>query len=437
MTLTITGLEFLAKMIWRLLKLFKGPFLSVAKIFFRLIIIPFFGRYLLTKNKIAKKTSGQMEKVILLFSNRYIVHVVVIVISLFVVTSNIFAYGNNEEDYGQGALIYDLVGVENLEIIEDSTMASEEITGNSYLEKSSYLSRDLLSQSQMNEDDIYQGQYGSELAMTEGGSTLVKPDLASTEAAKITKTSIQEYIVKEGDSIGAIATSFNISVNTILWANNLSSTSYIKPGQKLIIPPTSGVIHTVKKGDTIKAIAQKYEATADAIKDFNNIDDELLVVGDILMVPGGRVVYTAKPRTYSTPAVASAPTNTAPAAVSSSKLQWPSSCRRITQYYRGWLHTGLDIACGQGKPIYAAEDGIVTRVQYLRTGYGYNVTIDHGGGTTTLYGHASQIYVKVGDKVSRGQVIMAEGTTGRSTGPHLHFEVRINGSRVNPLNYIR
>lgn len=418
-----------------LLKLLKGPFLFAIKMALRYFIIPFFGRYLLVKNKVSQKTSGQLEKIILLFSNRYIIHISVVIICLLVATSNILAY-EKQEDYGQGALIYDIIGVENLEIIEDST-AAETNNNTSYMGKSSYLSRDLLSESQMAEDSIYQGSFESDLVMAEGGSTLIKPDLASTEDAKITRTSIREYTVSEGDSLGDIAQDFNVSVNTLLWANNLSATSFIKPGQKLIIPPTSGVMHTVQKGDTLKAIAQKYDATIDSIANFNNIDDDLLVVGETIMVPGGRIIYTVKPRTYTQPTAPSAPTYTEPAIVSSSKLQWPSSCRRISQYYRGWLHTGLDIACGQGKPIYAAEDGTVVRVQYLKTGYGYNVTIDHGGGIQTLYAHASRIYVEVGEKVSRGQVIMAEGSTGRSTGPHVHFEVRISGSRVNPLNYIR
>lgn len=424
----------MVKALLRLFKLLRGPFLFGVNIFLRYFIIPFFGRYLIIKNKVAQKTSGQLEKIILILSNRYIIHAIIILICILVSTSNILAH-EKQEDYGQGALIYEIIGVENLELIEDSAVI--ENNNHSYLSKSSYLSRDLLSESQMAEDSLYQGSFESTLALTEGGSTLVKPDLASTDAAKITRTSIREYTVQEGDSLGDIAQDFSVSVNTLLWANNLSATSFIKPGQKLIIPPTSGVLHVIKKGDTLKSIAQKYDTTVDNIANFNNIDDDLLVVGETIMVPGGRIIYTAKPRTYTQPTTPSTPTPTEPAVVSNSKLQWPSSCRRITQYYRGWLHTGLDVACGQGKPIYAAEDGTVTRVQYLKTGYGYNVTINHGGGIQTLYAHASQIYVKVGDKVSRGQVIMAEGSTGRSTGPHVHFEVRINGSRVNPLNYIR
>lgn len=118
-------------------------------------------------------------------------------------------------------------------------------------------------------------------------------------------------------------------------------------------------------------------------------------------------------------------------------MLWPIGCSRITQYFKGWIHTGVDIACPYGTAIVAAADGVVSRVQYLNYGYGYNVIIDHGGGKKTLYAHNSSISVVVGQSVSQGEVIAKEGSTGRSTGPHLHFEVIINGQKVNPLSYIR
>jgi len=427
-TLTLISLD-------KLLKLAKGPFLSVSNFIFKFVVLPNFGRYLWVKNKITKKTSNAREKIILIFTNRYLIHLIIIFIALGVTTSNLLAY-ERREDYGQDALIYKIIGAEDIEIIEDTIISLEEPKVYSYLGESSQLEKGLFSEAQKKEEELFKEQSKGEAAITEGGLALVKPELVSTEAAKITRTILRKYQVKEGDSLGKIASSFNISVDTVLWANNLSANSYIKPGQELILPPTTGILHTIKKGDTLKSIAQKYSATDAAIKEFNNIDnDSLLVVGETLMVPGGRIIYTVKPRTYTAPAE-SAITYTAPVAVSG-KMLWPIGCRRITQYFRGWRHTGVDIACSYGSPIYAAADGVVSRVQYLNYGYGYNVIIDHGNGKKTLYAHNSRIDVVVGQVVSQGEIIAREGSTGRSTGPHVHFEVIINGVKVNALNYIR
>ena len=420
----------------KILKLFKGPFLFTTNLVFKFVVLPNFGRYLWVKNKIIKKTSNIRERIILTFTNKYVIHLLITIIALGVTTSNILAY-ETKEDYGQDALIYEMIGLEILEVTEDIAITADEPRVYSYLGESIRVESNVFSEAQKKEEELFEEQQQTNLATTEGGTTLVKPELVSTETAKITRTSIKEYTVGVGDVIGSIAEQFNISVNTILWANNLTSRSYIKPGQKLIIPPTSGTVHTVKKGDTINSIAKKYSASASQIRTFNNIsNDDVIPVGETVMVPGGRVVYTVPTRTYTTPTPTPSYT-TPPATTSSSGMIWPSACRRITQYYRGWRHTGLDIACGMSQPIKAVADGVVTRIQYLRWGYGYNITIDHGGGKQTLYAHASWVYVEVGDSVKQGQVIMKEGSTGRSTGPHLHFEVKINGSRVNPLNYIR
>lgn len=351
-------------------------------------------------------------------------------------TSNILAF-EQQDDYGKNAAIYNVVGLENLDETQDTITSTDEPLIKNYMGENTRVVSDIYTQSQQTEEDIYRVQSQTELATTQGGSALIKPELVSTEAAKITRTSVKEYVVQEGDTVGEIAQRFAVSVNTILWANNLSSYSYIKPGQKLLIPPTSGVLHTVKKGDTLLAIANKYSASINEIKNFNNIGGDTLSINETLMVPGGRIVYTARPRPISTPVTVSAPAYTTPQVESSGPMYWPDTCRRITQYYRGWLHTGLDIACGFGQPIRAAEAGRVSKVSYQNYGYGYHVIIDHGSGKQTLYGHMSRIYVSAGQQIEKAEVIGLEGSTGQSTGSHLHFEVRINGSRLNPLNYIR
>lgn len=436
LALTIKIIDLGFRGISRFFRLLKSPFLLVKNIIFKLAVLPLFGQYLKVKNKFAQKTPNTGEKIILIFTNRYVIHLIIFVMAFVVAVSNISAY-EDREDYGRGALIYEIIGLEELEIIEDTVVTSEEPQVSKYLEESSQLESELFTEAQKVGEQIYQEQHESDLATTQGGSALTKPDLASTEAAKITRTSVREHIVEEGESIGSIANQYSISVNTILWANNLSFYSLIKPEQKLNIPPTSGIIHQVKRGDTLLAIAKKYGSDATKIKEFNNIDDDdTLPVGETIMVPGGRIIYTPRPRSYTTPDY-NTPAYSTPSVSSGGKMYWPSTCHRITQYYRGWRHTGVDIGCGWNKPIRAAEAGTVSRVQYARYGYGYNVTINHGGGKQTLYAHLGKIYVKVGQKVDKAQVIATEGSTGRSTGPHLHFEVIINGSKLNPLNYVR
>jgi murein DD-endopeptidase MepM/ murein hydrolase activator NlpD len=118
------------------------------------------------------------------------------------------------------------------------------------------------------------------------------------------------------------------------------------------------------------------------------------------------------------------------------RLYLPTNGHSITQYY-GWKHTGVDIDGDYTSPLYAAEDGVVEVAGWQTNGYGLMVLIDHQNGFKTRYGHSSKLFVQAGDYVKRGQVIAMMGTTGRSTGTHLHFEVYVNGARVNPLAYIK
>jgi murein DD-endopeptidase MepM/ murein hydrolase activator NlpD len=426
-------LFFVGQYIARILKTILKP---ATKAGVKLLVLPTLGSFLKIRSKINKKTSGPLDRIILAMTNRYIIHAVIFLMIFGVTTSNILAY-ESQEDYGRDAVIYDIIGIEDLDSEEETVTSIDEPLIYNYLDGEAQLTSEVYSEAQKREEEIQEQQTESDLSITQGGNTLVKPDLASTEAAKVTRATIKNHIVGEGDTIGGIATEFNISVNTILWANSLSFSSYIKPGQTLIIPPTSGVLHTISKGDTLSKIASKYQTKEASIKNFNNIEDnDSLSIGDTIMVPGGRIVYTPKPRTYVSSPI-SAPAYTPPATAQSGQMIWPEACRRITQYYRGWRHTGIDIACGFGQPVYAVLNGKVSRVQYNKYGYGYHIIIDHGGGKQTLYAHNSNIYVKAGQKVKQGEVIAAEGSTGRSTGSHLHFEVRINGQRLNPLNYVK
>lgn len=251
-----------------------------------------------------------------------------------------------------------------------------------------------------------------------------------------TRTQIEAYLVQSGDTLSSIAYKFDLKVNTLLWANNLTVRSILKLGQTLTIPPVNGVIHLVKKGETLNSIAKKYRADMEVVKEFNKLTDNQVKPGLNLVIPGGQLVATAPIAPATKPSqLKNAPVPPPALANRSTPLLWPTTSRRITQYFR-WRHSGLDIGNRTGEPIYAADDGVVVRAQW-NSGYGYNVMLDHGNGTRTLYGHASRLLVAPGQQVSRGAVIALIGSTGRSTGSHLHFEVVVGGVKKNPLLYIR
>ena len=282
-------------------------------------------------------------------------------------------------------------------------------------------------------------------SITAGGAAVAKPtilpgvELPTTEGAS-KRSEIVYYEVQPGDIIGKIAEQHDLNVVTILWANNLSVRSYIRPGDKLVILPADGVLHKVARGDTVSKIAKVYSAEAEDVIKVNRLQEggKDIVVGEELFVPGGekpRPQYVA-PRVQSSFSSISAPPPSVTAPAGSGYL-WPSNVRRITQYY-GWRHTGLDIGGPSGSPLYASKAGTVTRSSCgWNGGYGCYIIIDHGGGVQTLYAHNSRNYVSVGNQVVQGQTIALMGSTGRSTGPHIHFEVRLNGRRQNPLKYIR
>lgn len=281
--------------------------------------------------------------------------------------------------------------------------------------------------------------------VSRGGTALSKPTIlpgATLPGVSVSaRTEVVYYDVHAGDVIGAIAERYGVSVVSILWANNLSARSYIRPGDKLKIPPVSGVLHIVKKGDTVGKIALAYQAKESDIIAFNKLQSggTDIVAGEEIIVPGGvKPRPAAPPPVFRSNALANiaAPHGSVEAPAGSGYL-WPTAVRRITQYF-GWRHTGLDIGGPAGTAIYASRGGVVTRSACgWNGGYGCYIVIDHGGGVQTAYAHSTKLYVSVGQSVSQGQTIAAMGSTGRSTGSHLHFEVRVNGVRRNPLQYVR
>ena len=242
-------------------------------------------------------------------------------------------------------------------------------------------------------------------------------------AGKPTSDQISIYVVREGDTISQIAEMFNVTVNTIKWSNNLTSNT-LKVGDTLVILPVSGVKHTVAKGDTVASIAKKYKGDADEIIAYNNLQKgSSLIVGSVVIVPDGEVIVPS----YS---------NSSSGSFGSSLKEYsgyylrPIAGGKRTQGIHGY--NGVDLAAPIGTPILASADGqvIIARMGGWNGGYGNYIVVRHPNGTQTLYAHASAINVSAGDNVHQGDVIGAVGSTGKSTGPHVHFEIR--GAR-NPF----
>ncbi len=237
---------------------------------------------------------------------------------------------------------------------------------------------------------------------------------------------ISIYQVKEGDSISQIASMFDVSVNTIKWANSLERA--IAPGDSLVILPISGIKHTVKAGGTITDIAKKYSADAKEIALFNGISiDSELTTGQVVIVPNVDLVHEEPKK--QTRSLAKGPgTKASTASAASGTSNW--MVKPVTSGYRSQgIHgnNGVDLAASVGTPIYAAAAGtaiIVKADDGWNGGYGNYVVIKHSNGVQTLYAHMNSVAISSGETVSQGVQIGTVGNTGKSSGAHLHFEVR-------------
>ena len=239
----------------------------------------------------------------------------------------------------------------------------------------------------------------------------------------IRRPGVITYTVQYGDTMWGIAQRFGLDVDTLRYSNPelYRNPDVIHPGQVLRILPFPGAIHTVKKGETLESIARRWHVSPEAIIRYkpNRVKPgDKLKPGQELVIPSGRLDLNI-PKPDLSPGYTFA---------------WP---------LRGWIsqgysakHRAIDIATAWGAPVYAAGEGRVVRAGWLFTGYGFSVIIRHPNGLVTLYSHMTNPAVKAGDWVQRGQQIGLVGSTGNSTGPHVHFEVRKNRVRVNPLPYL-
>lgn len=235
---------------------------------------------------------------------------------------------------------------------------------------------------------------------------------------------ISVYVVREGDSLSQIAEMYEVTANTILWANDLTSANAIKPGDSLIILPISGVRYVLQKGDTITSIARTYAGNIDDIIAYNGLLSATdISVGDTVVIPGGRVATLPVPKKI-TPKTSASVSVHSGVAGGSGYLVHPVPGAVRTQGIHGY--NGVDLGAPTGTTIRAAAAGevIISKRVGWNGGYGNYIVIKHPNGTQTLYAHTSVNYVSAGQIVSQGESIGAVGSTGQSTGAHLHFEVR-------------
>ena len=299
-----------------------------------------------------------------------------------------------------------------------------------YIETNGNQLADIGSLLAFNSQAPYEEDYGSDiLDYNIGDQSLSAYNPAEAnyiEVGRFISNRVSEYAVQQGDLLSFIASDYGVSINSIIWANNLRNSDSISPGQVLKIPPVSGVIHQIKSGDTIASIAKKYNANEGRIIEFNGLSKNAEIsIGEQIIVPDGEIKSMIKAGTT----IASANKPFAYLANLGDYFMLPTN-----GYNWGRIHgrNGVDIANSRGTPIYAAAEGSVA----ISDGVGYNggfgqyIKIIHPNGTETLYAHGSKLLVSAGDYVQRGQLIMLMGSTGRSTGNHLHFEV--HGAR-NPL----
>jgi len=268
------------------------------------------------------------------------------------------------------------------------------------------------------------------------GASLSDTGLVTFESDK-PRSEIVTYTVREGDTLSNIAEKFGVSLDSVKWVNDKTNWTKIKPGDEVNVPPVTGIVYKVKAGDTIYTIAKKFEANAQAIVDFpfNTFSDDetfAIVAGQTLIIPDG--VMPDAPASATT-RFANVLTPDAGAVSATGSFVWPTS-GRITQNF-SWYHKGGDIANHVGTPILAADSGTVIVAGWTNVGYGNHIIIDHGNGYQTLYAHLSVISVVSSQRVARGATIGQMGSTGRSTGSHLHFEIRTGSGNVNPLNYLK
>ncbi len=387
--------------------------------------IPIYRSFFFFKRLLSQVFRPAKHRFLYLLSNKYSIHGTMILLVVIVGVVNIKSRAVRAETFGQQSILYSLVAVDDsssLEIVEAGETVLVPGKTTSYLSDTVVDARAHIDLNFLSESYVTPKTGTQIIEGTTDPETVPKRD------------AVEIYIVQSGDNLGKISEKFGLSLSTLLWSNSLTSRSTIRPGDELSILPIDGIYYTVKSGDTLSRIARTYNVTTKEIKDFNEMQSDTLSIGKKLLLPGGEAPSpTSSARsTASVTSLFKAPSKQAPAV---GGWVWPTDWHVMTQYY-GWKHTGIDVDGDYSTFSYAARGGVVIYSGW-RNGYGITVEIDHGDGYVTRYAHHSKLLVSRGETVVAGQVLAQTGTTGRSTGTHLHFEVIKNGKFQNPLDYVR
>jgi len=326
------------------------------------------------------------------------------------------------------------------------------LLGGAIFYKNSQTTTVLAAQPTSEPSDATQPQVGAPVVSTGGSgvSSIARKLQLKTNIPERERDESTTYRVSRGDAMLSIAEKFKLKSETLLYVNTQleDNPHNLKPGMELTVPPVDGLYYTWKDGDTFETIAEKFNTTADAIINFsgNRIDLTAPTVdaGSTVMIPDGSRDLRSWEQDLQTngrgvnTGTGEIGGNACGGGPVASGFGWPASSHNISGNGYGPGHLAIDIQANEGEPVYAAGSGIVTMAQGgWNYGYGNVVQIDHGNGYVTVYAHLSVINVSVCTPVGQGTVIGAAGNTGNSFGAHLHFEVRIGGSNVNPYSIVQ
>jgi murein DD-endopeptidase MepM/ murein hydrolase activator NlpD len=427
------------------------PFVWIAEILFKFVVLPFSRLLLVLQRAISRILLPARNGVLSFSAHRYIVHALVVIIVMAVSVFNVRSYTAHSETFGDESVFTKLIHGDTL--VDDSVVEEIVDLDSPSVPHVASASEGALSATVGIATSSIIGENAESITATPDPKALT-PTVISVPSSP-SRLKIETYIVQDGDTLWDISKKFGIDVPTLLATNDFGTRGIIHLGDQVKILPVSGILHTVKKGETVGAIAKKYAIDTTDIFKANMITAASIVnPGEELIIPGGTVqdVPVVKPVTKPKQVATAAPAPTTTAApvqkifaatekpapsAATGEWVWPTSGHSVTQPFKGKAHTGIDVDGVIGSPEYAAHDGVVEFAGWS-VGYGLSIVINHGNGLWTRYGHTSQIYVKIGDTVTKGQTIALMGTSGKSTGSHLHFEVLSGpGKFLNPLKYVK